>query len=388
MDALPAQTELCKVCGASSNLYRFGIFCCRACCAFFRRSVAQNKHYNCKHKNRCIIDQEGMRNACRACRMRRCYEVGMKPEELCLPQNNSSTGSASTSLPCISNDLGYQNGSTMFLDSHSPIPNRQYPILKRLSHHFQSLSRAQKSLYTVENPQMMFAEVLKPITKPEYMRFESASFTLIHSIIMETMDLFGDFVQEEWAAFTRPYVTKYATLHKAFITSQTTQNPEGTVRISTHYGYYLDKDSLKHFYKAPQYLEERIKIVTPIIQQVRQLADRLIEVQLREIEAAALCAIMLFEYMRRNGQLDDRALQRKEALYAEIHANLIETYGLEAAGVRLISIMPFIVDIAEIQVLFKELVMMSRIFIPPEPDDQECKANTIWANEECAAQWG
>ncbi|KAI1714618.1 hypothetical protein Ddc_11338 [Ditylenchus destructor] len=113
----------------------------------------------------------------------------------------------------------------------------------------------------------------------------------------------------------------------------------------------------------------------------------LIEVQLREVEAAALCAIMLFEYMRQKGRLDERALIMKEALYAEIHANLIETYGLEAAGVRLISIMPFIVDIAEIQILFKELLMMAKIFIPLEQDEQECTANTIWANKEYSEHW-
>ncbi|KAI1712558.1 zinc finger, c4 type (two domains) domain-containing protein [Ditylenchus destructor] len=370
MEISAAQIELCKVCGLPSNVFRFGIFCCRACCAFFRRSIAQKKQYECIHNNRCIINQEGMRNACRACRMRRCYDVGMNADELCLPQNDKESVTAGLSLPSISNMLPLQNDSLISPKPHLTTTTSEFPILRQLSNHFKSLLRAQKSLYTVENPGIIFTEAVpKPITHLEYMKFENATLTLIHSFLVETKDLFGEFVLEEWAAFTRPIALKYSILHKAFITSQTS-TPEGSMRIMTHYGYYMDKDSLKLFFGDSQFVDQRVKFI---------------HVQLREIEAAALCGIMLFEYMHHNGQLNDMALQKKEAFYAEIHANLIESYGLKAAGVRLISIMPFIMDTTETEVVFKELMMMSKIFIPPEPGDNECGKNSIW--EKCPANW-
>lgn len=45
----------CHICGAPSNGMHFGIEACRACAAFFRRTVSCKRGYICQEKNDCEI---------------------------------------------------------------------------------------------------------------------------------------------------------------------------------------------------------------------------------------------------------------------------------------------------------------------------------------------
>ncbi|KAL3111187.1 hypothetical protein niasHT_017381 [Heterodera trifolii] len=55
----------------------FSVPSCRACGSFFRRSVLDKRKYLCHKENNCAIINTGMRNSCRACRLKRCFGVGM-----------------------------------------------------------------------------------------------------------------------------------------------------------------------------------------------------------------------------------------------------------------------------------------------------------------------
>ncbi|KAH7726251.1 ODR7 protein [Aphelenchoides avenae] len=77
---------MCHVCySAPSNGLHFGARTCAACAAFFRRSISDNKKYVCKRSQRCTVrvsDSQGYRKICRNCRMKRCLEIGMLPENV------------------------------------------------------------------------------------------------------------------------------------------------------------------------------------------------------------------------------------------------------------------------------------------------------------------
>ncbi|VDD97084.1 unnamed protein product, partial [Enterobius vermicularis] len=49
----------------------FGAVACRACAAFFRRSTVTDRKYTCRYNNNYV------RCMCRACRFRKCVELGM-----------------------------------------------------------------------------------------------------------------------------------------------------------------------------------------------------------------------------------------------------------------------------------------------------------------------
>lgn len=69
----------CKVCGDYSSGKHYNIFACDGCAGFFKRSIRRNRQYACKAKGACVIDKTH-RNQCRACRLKKCEEVGMNRE--------------------------------------------------------------------------------------------------------------------------------------------------------------------------------------------------------------------------------------------------------------------------------------------------------------------
>ncbi|XP_074596881.1 nuclear receptor subfamily 2 group E member 1-like [Brevipalpus obovatus] len=73
----------CKVCGDHSSGKHYGIYACDGCAGFFKRSIRKDRKYVCKARgsgsNNCPIDKTH-RNQCRACRLRKCADVGMNKD--------------------------------------------------------------------------------------------------------------------------------------------------------------------------------------------------------------------------------------------------------------------------------------------------------------------
>ncbi|WKX97724.1 hypothetical protein Q1695_013417 [Nippostrongylus brasiliensis] len=71
--------QACQVCDSPSvSSLHFGGRACKACAAFFRRTVAMNMSYVCAGgTKKCRVHYE-MRNICRFCRYVRCIRAGMK----------------------------------------------------------------------------------------------------------------------------------------------------------------------------------------------------------------------------------------------------------------------------------------------------------------------
>uniref|UniRef100_A0A3P8ZLM9 Estrogen receptor 2a n=1 Tax=Esox lucius TaxID=8010 RepID=A0A3P8ZLM9_ESOLU len=71
-----ADLHFCAVCHDYASGYHYGVWSCEGCKAFFKRSVQGHNDYICPATNQCTIDKN-RRKSCQACRLRKCYEVGM-----------------------------------------------------------------------------------------------------------------------------------------------------------------------------------------------------------------------------------------------------------------------------------------------------------------------
>ncbi|KAF8387418.1 hizr-1 [Pristionchus pacificus] len=71
------QTAICEVCQDLSDGLHFSVYTCRACAAFFRRTVSLKLEYTCRSDGRCPIEKSA-RNMCRSCRFTKCMNVGMQ----------------------------------------------------------------------------------------------------------------------------------------------------------------------------------------------------------------------------------------------------------------------------------------------------------------------
>ncbi|KAM3861084.1 estrogen receptor [Diretmus argenteus] len=70
------ETRYCAVCSDYASGYHYGVWSCEGCKAFFKRSIQGHNDYMCPATNQCTIDRN-RRKSCQACRLRKCYEVGM-----------------------------------------------------------------------------------------------------------------------------------------------------------------------------------------------------------------------------------------------------------------------------------------------------------------------
>lgn len=71
--------DLCLVCGDRASGYHYNALACEGCKGFFRRSITRNSKYTCKYGDNCEMDMY-MRRKCQACRLKKCYRVGMRQE--------------------------------------------------------------------------------------------------------------------------------------------------------------------------------------------------------------------------------------------------------------------------------------------------------------------
>ncbi|CAJ0608939.1 unnamed protein product [Cylicocyclus nassatus] len=69
----------CAVCEMPSSGLHFGVSCCRACAAFFRRTLSLRLKYKCRFSGSCEVTQK-KRYSCRHCRFEKCVRVGMRKE--------------------------------------------------------------------------------------------------------------------------------------------------------------------------------------------------------------------------------------------------------------------------------------------------------------------
>ncbi|XP_063079621.1 estrogen receptor 2a isoform X1 [Engraulis encrasicolus] len=93
-----ADMHYCAVCSDYASGYHYGVWSCEGCKAFFKRSIQGHNDYICPATNQCTIDKN-RRKSCQACRLRKCYEVGMMKCGMRRERSTYSRGSSGGGQP-------------------------------------------------------------------------------------------------------------------------------------------------------------------------------------------------------------------------------------------------------------------------------------------------
>ncbi|KAK2153943.1 hypothetical protein LSH36_281g09088 [Paralvinella palmiformis] len=66
----------CRVCADKATGIHYGVATCEGCKGFYKRSIPKSSSYRCFFGGSCILSKHN-RNRCKACRFKRCLQVGM-----------------------------------------------------------------------------------------------------------------------------------------------------------------------------------------------------------------------------------------------------------------------------------------------------------------------
>uniref|UniRef100_A0AC34R0C5 Uncharacterized protein n=1 Tax=Panagrolaimus sp. JU765 TaxID=591449 RepID=A0AC34R0C5_9BILA len=133
IQSMPASDLECAVCGDKADGQHFGADACRACAAFFRRTIAGKMKYVCRFDNDCDINKT-LRCMCRSCRLTKCMTVGMNPTAVqasrapLIPPNGRQ--SASTSFSNDSKESKPIKRTTPMTHTSVTVIQQQQPPIK------------------------------------------------------------------------------------------------------------------------------------------------------------------------------------------------------------------------------------------------------------------
>ncbi|GMT31296.1 hypothetical protein PFISCL1PPCAC_22593, partial [Pristionchus fissidentatus] len=180
------QTAICEVCQDLSDGLHFSVYTCRACAAFFRRTVSLKLEYTCRSDGRCPIEKSA-RNMCRSCRFTKCMNVGMQAGAVQMSRDGigkrkdvfkspPAPGTLASVIVRKSLDPTRPSSSEGFYKEYSPVsgvagitlqhafmPPRQEPmrILPKMQegyNHFLSIRKATHSLVENDSLSQMFSK--------------------------------------------------------------------------------------------------------------------------------------------------------------------------------------------------------------------------------------
>ncbi|KAI1714409.1 ligand-binding domain of nuclear hormone receptor domain-containing protein [Ditylenchus destructor] len=117
---LPAVLK-CRICDDAADGQHFGVDACRACAAFFRRTIARDLKYICRFENSCEISKV-YRCMCRSCRLQKCFESGMKRESVQISRTSGPGANSRRDIPSTSANIRRPKRIVVKEDPEEPIP--------------------------------------------------------------------------------------------------------------------------------------------------------------------------------------------------------------------------------------------------------------------------
>uniref|UniRef100_A0A8R1HQL5 Uncharacterized protein n=1 Tax=Caenorhabditis japonica TaxID=281687 RepID=A0A8R1HQL5_CAEJA len=345
----------CAVCLEDGDGLHFGAEACRACTAFFRRSVALNKKYECRAGGNCQV-ASNIRCMCRACRFTKCRNVGMNPE--CVQNRRDTTGaremtetkpftltncsppppptlsSSSSSAPSSIHAPVpvHQNNRTSLLDfslfksestsSFSPFslpaslpgliitPSLDtMPLLERMRMNYEKMENARTVIHRRDGESIFQQKVPRSLNFREATEVTSKEVALVADWVEWCFDDFSVLPTDQKTILFQNFFVYFSMLEKSFMTMKSGKD---NVMIMASKDY-IDYDNLEPFFREcgsdpacpPDELAKCFSLIKPSFELQRRSLINLMKIEnLDQYEFFAICVMLFWDYGL-EGQSDD-----------------------------------------------------------------------------------
>eukprot|EP00080_Pristionchus_pacificus_P008041 PDM68061.1 nuclear receptor [Pristionchus pacificus] len=358
--------RLCLVCGGQSDSAHFGIDSCRACAAFFRRTVKLKKRYVCTQTTaNCEIKKDNTWN-CRSCRFNKCLAVGLLPENVHWKTNSSSVddgdcaGPSSAKIPrknstpssseseiyataisslrpsVIAN--GFTNGMKMSLLMRIEEQYRQICVMRESSERMQMRARI-GARWKVENENRKMQNNDLPMSRRKCDEYENhplratwgslnqrtnMMIKCISEFALGSFDCFGQLKPEERWTLIQHYLTAIFVFEGSFRTKQLFPGNKDVfmmtyityVDLNDMESYFADADTVTDKQKAARLLRNNIKHC--MVDRMSTLMER---ADLTHIERMAIMALLMFPtyLMKGTPAIAQCAYDIQQAIHRELN---------------------------------------------------------------------
>ncbi|KAI1710657.1 ligand-binding domain of nuclear hormone receptor domain-containing protein [Ditylenchus destructor] len=264
------KNQICLVCSAETDDlgWHFGQFTCRACAAFFRRTLILKLRYTCKRDQKCKIEK-GNRNMCRSCRFTKCLNRGMVIPGLkykysdrytnsqqcsssslsngqCINQHQRQTNNGNITVPLINHSRNLIRESTSDSIEQKPM---EMKYLSRMLEGYQNFVSMREASYKLFQESLPIQE--NEIPQSYFAASKTFGFKVEASLVMDTVENyftpFKSLSPEDKNRLFDSYYCVFSNTERAFRTYKNFAN--GDDRLFMQDGGCAKLSKLEKFYE-------------------------------------------------------------------------------------------------------------------------------------------
>ncbi|CAJ0939262.1 unnamed protein product, partial [Mesorhabditis belari] len=339
---IPSTGKQCSICGSSSHGLHFGAISCRACAAFFKRSVDMRRVYNCRRSGgKCDLTLD-VRCICRACRFSKCLAMGMSLGGRGSPSDTQSPSSSGVVA--------------------SP------PDSDTFSAQFDTLTRVADALHRLHQTFL--------IETPHIKRPLSVTFDLVTEYSQQYVDHLPafikahypyseDFTENEMNELCKNYAIKFI----FFESGSHSAAAKSFDKIVFHDGNYIDINDLEHYFstfKVAQFTpKDAARVHHPSFTRfVKTLTKPLSLLDMNDIEKAALILLIFFEpgIPSLTKETDEKVMRGRDLALKELTMYYKQTARSADFPIRMARLMMVIPCLERVVDTFKEDMRINKLF--------------------------
>uniref|UniRef100_A0A914DJ92 Nuclear receptor domain-containing protein n=1 Tax=Acrobeloides nanus TaxID=290746 RepID=A0A914DJ92_9BILA len=321
--------------------------------------------YKCKKENNCQIKND-LRNTCRACRLQRCFDVGL----VCPKSEEYKRQLAATTKKQGSNfydqDLTISTTTTpSSLMSELSETSSPYPTLDHLLKGIRTFLDSQKSLVLIEKQfqQGPMDDEFILIKKPKYDLLEKGCISLVYSMLNEYFEPFCLLQHEQKIELMKSLLLKFSILTKSYLSAKNFPD-SADHRLMTHPGYIIDLNYTEYFFLDKSNPKGIWPCMLEGIKLLYCLKKKFVKQGISEMDISALAYVIYSIESEKLAIHIETVEQVKNSVFKELLTYYVSNFGFDQGAIKYSNLLNLVHNINEVKNWFHECYTAAKIFDP------------------------